>query len=177
MAKFPKSFTLEKEIIEKLESVQNASDLVNTLLFNHFNQDTFTKKMSLYDKLEIVEQEKEGILLEMSKEIENKEEEAKRMYEQVNKMRDLQISKLKEEIALIEVEEDLCIEFMKYATSLDKITTGTEILDWIGRFREKGITGVGVKQLERYYLYKTIGLKSLILNVDEKTKDDVINNA
>ncbi len=150
--KVTKTFTLDLEIIEKLKQEDNASELVNNLLTNYFNISD-NKELSLEEKLKEVEELENAVIQEQEIKRKKLEEDIQQLKQKEKEMKELQLKKIQENVELIETEKELANKFLNYISNDESKLTSEEVLDWVTKFRDKGLK-IGLIQLKQYYRFK-----------------------
>ena len=151
MGRYPKSFTIDEDLLDKLKEEENASDLVNSLLNQHYSRDSET---NIEEKLS----ELQNLESEVIKAQELKRDKIKLEIETLRKkereLADTQTQKLDADILLLESQPKLCEEFMKDIDRNPKlIENTTALLDWVTKFRDADLR-IGTIQLKNYYKHK-----------------------
>lgn len=143
--KVAKSFSIDIDIVDRLNQEENASDLVNTLLQRHYFDLSYTEK-SLEEKLKEAELIENQIIKERDEERKRIQQEIDKLKEQEREMAKRQQEEIDKNIELIESSEELCQGMINEMTEKwDPV----RLLDYVSKFRVQGIR-IGVRQLKAY---------------------------
>lgn len=139
--KSSKTFTLDIEVIEKLNQTKNASELVNNLLDQYFHSN---KEKTLEEKLLEIESIENEVVKAKQLKMKELEEQIIQSQQALKKIQEEQIKQLEENIKLIESHPEL-VEELKAGIYTDL----NFLMDIVAKYRNKGLR-IGVKQLQTY---------------------------
>lgn len=159
MPKISKSFSISEEVLEKLKSVPNPSELADGLLAEYFRGSKSATQTLEEKRKEISELEDRAI---QEKELERKtiEEELSKLQSRKIELDQEQARQLDENVTLIETQkelsEDLVKAFKDHVGMESEIITD-KLLDFVDKYRGLGFR-VGTTQIRNYLKTKGIFL-------------------
>jgi len=159
-----RSISLDTEVAEELNKEENASDLINKLLKNHFFDKQFQEK-SLEEKLKEVDELQTDILKSKQEEKERLDQEIRLMEERKRELMNKQKEELEQSLNLVETNKELADQFLDVVKVNSDIPKDARLLiDWVDKFRKSGIK-LGVTHLQQYAKVK---LKDANLIIEEE---------